>query len=492
MKTLDIARKHPNYYKYLDDWLFYKASYDGGKEYTMNTKYKDVSMLEQHDRENNYNFIERRRRSIYLNYCKFVVDTYAKFIFSGKNSIIRLIEPENDIFYSIIDNFNGRGLEANSFMQKLFINSLIYGEYYVLIDKPKKPDNASIFKTKELNIYPYCKMISPIKVLDYSIDDKGEYNWILILEEYIENKDPFKPMEEIKQYRLITREEIYLYTSEGAILEGYPINNELKRVPIVKCMITDIDHDGVGESFLKDIAWINNQIYNLSSLRSEEFRNTCFPQMYGPVIKARKGEDEIEVKIGNTTYFPVYDEQQPPGFISPDTSTLEAKTQNIDNLISEILRLAGLQKDDGVMDSNQASGFSKAISFLDTNQSFSEKSRRLQDIEYQIWEFISLYAGLTSEITIDYPQEFDVLTKGEKIKIGLDLMTVSNSNTMNTNILMTLYEDNFSVTDDELEIIRKELSEEDEEIEENIETVNTKFNNDIKDDNKDNIPEIEQ
>jgi hypothetical protein len=483
-KNVDISRRHNNYNVYYQDWCFYKASYIGGNEYILNTIYNGLPMLRQHKRELDNEYKLRRARSYYLNYCKFVIETYGKFIFSGNNDIIRLINPENPVFDDIIYNFDGKGLDANAFMQKLFQNALIYGEYYVLIDKPIKPDNLSKYQTEQLKLYPYCKQISPLELLDYSLNDFGNYNWCLIREEVINNTDPFKPMLKEVQHRLITTEYIYLYGEDGNLKEGYPLVNELGRVPLVKCVFTDIDNDGIGESLLKDISWINNEIYNICSFRSEDFRNNCFPQLYGSEISGKKGEEEKSVLVGNTTYFPVPTDGIIPGYISPDTSTITIKQDNIDNLVTEILRLAGLQKDDAVMSSSVSSGISKAISFLDTNQSFAEKARRLQDTEYIIWDYISQYQDIKQEITIDYPTEFNVMSKTDKIKIGLDLTTISKSDTLNNTIVLQLATENFAMTDNEIEIIKKELEEstkpkdDSKDMEENIDTNNENEDND--------------
>lgn len=437
----------------------------GGKDYINHCNYQGSQMLFQHQREKREKYIERIKRSYYLNYCKFVIDTYAKFIFSGKNDIIRTTEPENSmVFEPYIENIDGKNTEIDRYMQLCFVNALIYGEYYILIDKPSRTDeNMSIFDAENSNFRAYTKRIPPTMILDYSKDDFGNYNWILIKEICNDDLNPLYYSEEIYNYRLITKDQITLYYSDGMIQPGYPIDNELGIVPIIKMVVTDVDDNGVGESLLKDIALINRDIYNTCSLRSEELYNVAFPQLYGPPQKPKdKGvrQDTIETGVGQYWQIPNKDSVM-PGYLSPDTSTITYKDQNINMMILEVMRLAGLQKDDAVMSSSDMSGISKAISFLDTNESFADKAKKLQNIEGKIWFLIKKYDLINDNIQVDYPHEFDILSKTEKLRIGMDLQSISDSQTANNIMFLNLMEDNFPLTDDQYNEIKKEIEEND-------------------------------
>lgn len=228
-------------------------------------------------------------------------------------------------------------------------------------------------------------------------------------------------------------------------------------------VVTDVDDNGVGESLLKDIALINRDIYNTCSLRSEELYNVAFPQLYGPPQKPKdKGvrQDTIETGVGQYWQIPNKDSVM-PGYLSPDTSTITYKDQNINMMILEVMRLAGLQKDDAVMSSSDMSGISKAISFLDTNESFADKAKKLQNIEGKIWFLIKKYDLINDNIQVDYPHEFDILSKTEKLRIGMDLQSISDSQTANNIMFLNLMEDNFPLTDDQYNEIKKEIEEND-------------------------------
>jgi hypothetical protein len=238
------------------------------------------------------------------------------------------------------------------------------------------------------------------------------------------------------------------------------MKNSIAYVPVIKCVLTDIDSNGVGESLLKDIVKINNEIYNIGSMITEDFVETCFPLMYGPEIFTDDRIENPEVNIRSTqSYIQVQKDAVPPGFIAPPTGTLEVKLKYVDTLIMEILRLAGLQKDDAVQSSNQISGISKAISFLDTNQSFSEKAIRIQQVEQKMWDVIKSYDAIKQEITVKYPSEFDVVSKTEKNKILQDMLLVTESNTAKKIIYMNMFKLNVKASDKELEEIEKELDE---------------------------------
>lgn len=478
-KTINIRRQSKAYIDNLARWQYYLASYLGGEDY-INFKYNNTPTLEQHDREGDIpgKYNKRLKRAYYLNYCKHVVNTYANFIFSGKDKVNRIVANGDDTIFieSYISDIDGKLTNINEFMEKLFRLSLIYGESYIWVDKMKTPDDVlSESQAKQIGYRAYAKILTPLDVMDFSIDDNGEYRWVLIKEQYIENSNPFKDAETIVNYRLITRDEMILYNDDNKIIDQVP--NSIKIVPIIKCVLTDIDGNGVGESFLKDIIGINLEIFNTSSYITEEIKQACFPLLYGPEIVGDTNSEANTNIRSVQSYIEVNKDAIAPAFIAPPSTTVDVKRAYIDGLIMEILRLAGLQKDDAVTSNSQASGISKAISFLDTDQSFSQKSLRTQQVEQKMWDIIRLYDGIKQNITVKYPYEFDVISKVEKNKILQDILLVTESQTAKKRIYMELFKSNVKASDDQLKAIELELDKESEEVENNTVTEEVQIEN---------------
>lgn len=484
-KIIDINRKHPEWQKMYARWAFYKDSYKGGEAYVKPASQVDESTglgsyLFKHDFEHLKagKFLQRHIRSYYPNYCRLPINTFVKYIFSGKAEINREYGEDYEPYINSIDM---RDTYIDNFMKMVATNMLVYGNVYIIVDKKPVPDTIiNLDQQITAGIYrAYANMITPENVVDWSVNPlTGRYNWVLIRTETWDDDDYSAVRQRIYKYTLWTETEIYLLDQYGELeetnektLPKNPLTNGLEEVPIVNCIYTDVDDDKTPESMLADIAMINREIYNAYSLYQEELYKCAFAQLLMPKSKDDFTEmDEIKSAqyLSQAMVLDYTEGATAPSWLTPPVQALVEKRAYINDLIMKILQMSNLQKQDGIEGQAHLSGLAMAFSYNDTWYTVAQLSSRIQLYEEKMWALIKAYDGnngtglIKSDIKIEYPTEFDVLTDEASLLIYDKIkQNLTASPTIQVMADMDLVSMRYKhLPDDKLDQIERELEEE--------------------------------
>ncbi len=431
-------RKHPLYKEYMREWDFYEESALGGMHYNSNQDNLFTHRLE--DWTGDYE--DRFERTYYLNYCHLVCSLYADYIFK---EIVR--RPSDDILDEWRENTDGRGTHIDAFMNNVSYLSSVYGQVHVIVDAPYARDinvPMHVFKEDKAKRFdPYAVIVVPQDLRDWSVDEFGNYNWVLIRSRGYADTDPTKEREDDTTYRLITREKWEVYDSDGVkINEGV---NELGEVYMVTCYNTDSNMDVIGESIIKDIARINRTIYNWCSNIDEMIERQTFSQLVMPedpnaeLHEGDEGGDPLRV-IGTSQIFTFpATAGHPPSFISPDRQQIDAIWKMIQQHIDKIYELSGL----GTVGSqskflSQRSGISQAYQFLSINSSLARKAKKLEQAENAIEQLVLAWQNSEQEEPVEYPTAFDTLSLQETADSTFNIVGQNFSTTLNIEMLKAL------------------------------------------------------
>jgi len=313
-------------------------------------------------------------------------------------------------------NTNRKGDSIDTFMGHVAYQSAYYGHVHILVDNPSDPaiNEMSKLQQEEEDIHPYCTIIPPTRLTDWSVDGNGKLNWVLIKNEEYVDSDPTIERETINTYQLIERDKWGVYDEDGGVLDGRSGTNEIGEVYLVTCYHKDTDDNLIGESLLKDIAYVNRILFNWCSCIDEMIERQTFSQLVVPddgSLDDESESDDILRKIGTSSIwtFPA-DASQPPRFISPDTENLNTIWEMIIAHVREIHRLAGLTGVSEDLYTAQRSGKSQQYGFLNISTSLAAKSRNLQRAEEAINRFAYKWQGseYDPDAGIVYPEKFDV------------------------------------------------------------------------------------
>jgi hypothetical protein len=302
---------------------------------------------------------------------------------------------------------------------------------------------------KENNINPYCNLIYPRMLKDWSRDSNGNFEWILIEYDYFRDADPTKEREIEKYFKLITKEEWRCEDEEGKLFvfednreaEG---ENDLGAIPLITLYHRDIDDDRIGESMLKDIVYINRAIFNWSSCIDEMIERQTFSQLIVPddgtlAEEGDSGEDPLR-KLGTASAWTFNaSATHPPDFISPDVSQLTTVWKLIIDHIKEIYRLAGLVGTSEDLVASR-SGRAAQMGFLGVNSALADSSRRYQQFENDLSRLARVQLGESPEEFKDvkYPDTFDVQSLTDEVDAYFKVMEKNFSETLNKEMMKNL------------------------------------------------------
>ena len=452
------TREHPLYLDNLGLWEMYLDAAMGGENF-INDDYILTHRLEDDD-----DYKERVERGYYLNFCDAIPSIYNSYIF--KAGVER---PPDKVLEKFRSNVDGRGTEISDYVKKLGFYSSIFGVIHALVDMPYlNKDIVSKRDSEEYGLYPYCSIVYPMQLVDWSLDRYGNFRWVVIKSTYYRDIDPDVERIQEDHYKLITRDEWRVEDEDGIIVtfdDGAPNRgkNELGIVPIVTMYHKDINDDKVGESMIKDIVYVNKTILNWTSCIDEQIERQTFSQLVvpddGSLAEASETEDDPLKKLGtaHAYTFPA-DATHPPSFISPDTSTISVIWDLVVDHIKEMYRMGGLQGGTSDLYTSR-SGRQSQMSFMGVNSSIAEKSIRYEKFENAISRlaYLQLNEDVSKYESVKYPSEFDVVALNEEIDALFKIMERNFSGVLNKTMMKNVAR---RVTPLAPQSIRKEIEDE--------------------------------
>jgi hypothetical protein len=441
-QVLLAERSHPLYDANLTEWTLLFDSIKGGSNFINDDN------LFSHRLEDATDYDERLERAYYLNFCEALPSLYNFYIF--KEEIERPADEELEVFRK---NCDGKGTTITDFIAKAGFLAKVYGVMHIVVDVPTVSKARVTRKdVKEKRLVPYLSMVRPTQLKDWSLDERGDFNWVLIEYTGYDDFDPKLERKEITYYKLITTENWEIQDSEGAPMKFLDKRetkgtNDLGFIPIVTLYHKSLEDDKIGESLLKDIVYINRAIMNWCSCIDEQIERQTFSQLIYPddgslAEKSESGDDPLH-KTGTSSIFTFpANASHPPQFISPNVETVETIWKLIIDHIKEIYRLSGLvgSSDDMYISS---SGRSAQIGFLGVNAALADTSSKYEKCENELSKIAYLQMGKTTEEyqEVIYPKVFDIASLREQLDAYFRIMEKNFSPTLNKELMKGISRD---------------------------------------------------
>lgn len=418
-------RLHPLYEDHIDLWELYKSAADGGEDFINDTN------LYSHRLEDGTDFDERLDRAYFLNFCDTIPSIFNTYIYQSN-----IEKSPDDILDEFRKNCDGKGTTINEFIKNAGYLASVYGVIHIFIDMPtSKTGKAKLSKldVKQENLIPYLKLIHPTQLKDWSVDSKGNYQWVIIESNYYKDIDPTVEREEELHYRVVTTEKWWVEDSDGNKVkydDGSESQgtNDLGFIPIVTMYHKDVGDNKIGRSLLKDIVYINRTIFNWCSCIDEQIERQTFSQLTMPddgslAELAEEGQDPLHQAGTSSILTYNMEAKNPPQFISPDTETIQTVWTLILDHIKEIYRLAGLQGGTSDLYTSR-SGRQSQMSFIGVNSTLAEKSGTYEKCENDISKIVYVMMGKDPSTfqQVHYPKSFDVIALNEEIDNYIKIM----------------------------------------------------------------------
>lgn len=403
----ELRSKHPLYEDTIEEWLFFLSAYEGGKKFASRTN------LSKHSRENDQDFADRASRLHNTNYCDILVDFFTNFIFS--EPIHRDGKDLSDFFDTFVQDVSRKGEGIEEFMRLVSDDMQIFGTAYVLVDAPRKPDNVVISKADEqtLGIRPYWVLLKPYEVLNWVVDDFGVYQYFKFLKTRDALIDGKRVTYEV--YTEITPLTYSVTTLDASspvkpvIVSKETFSNELGRIPVGVAKYKESKSDPtLGLSFLRDFAYNQKEILNLTSLLQEFLYRQAFNILVREQSDTVPMAEQEAAVIGTSNLMEVPKGAKFPQYVSPASDPAAFIQTERDRLKNEMFTRAAQDVVNELFNGEGASGFSRAQSFSRTVPFIESRADVLEKLENVLMQFTAELTGREWHGKIKYKDRYEI------------------------------------------------------------------------------------
>ncbi len=172
----DIELEHPEYVARKGTWATYRDLYVGGDRLKANAG----QYLVARQREPREVYSERLNRAFYENYIGSIVDWYAATLFRREPNVSCL--PQTPFYSEFIGDCDRKGTSLADLFRSQFIETLITGTSYVLVDFPRARGpvgtrgEEDAMGVSRAYLVPYATN----EVINWGKDDLGSLEWVVI------------------------------------------------------------------------------------------------------------------------------------------------------------------------------------------------------------------------------------------------------------------------------------------------------------------------
>ena len=398
MDSKTLKAKHPLWHANISNWEFYIRSYLGGNDY------KNGYYLHRYILETPEEYDQRIRHTPVDNHCKNVVQIYTSFLWRvPPTRDYGTLDGDQQLESFLVDaDLDGRSFDT--VMREVQMNASIYGNCWVVIDKPQTNLKT---RAEELSqdIRPYMSIYTPENVVNwnYKRASSGRFylDFLVIVEDINHERAILKVFTEetIATYEVPDYDKEYA-DGDARLIEE--IANPIGKIPAVNVYNLRGAKRPIGISDLADVAFLQQSIYNDYSEKEQLIRLANHPSL----VKT----PNVEASAGAGSIIEMPDDLEPslkPYIIQPSGQNLDGIMKCIQNKIDAIDRIThmgSVRATSGQI----ASGIALQTEFQLLNARLSEKADYLENAEEHIWTLFSTWQDKEWDGKVDYPDTFDI------------------------------------------------------------------------------------
>lgn len=438
-----IARRHPEYESKIGHWKFLEETYEGGRAWFEENIFRYI-------KEGDEEYLDRVARCYRFNHSREVVDLINKYLF--KQHVTRSEDAPESV-KRFWEKATKSGLSITEFMRQTSKRTSMQGRIGIVVDTTA-PAGTVLSKADEkaAGVRTYAYAVGPEQLLDYSFDQDGQLNWVLIRECVRDDENPFTSSGEQKdRFRLWTKDGWKLYEEQTKgrrkiVVQVDEGEYAIGEVPVILADHIISDEDYESPAMIDDIAYLDRAVANYLSNLDAIIQDQTFSQLAMPAQNVLPGEDNYTklVEMGTKRVF-LYDGEggAAPFYLSPDPKQAELILSVINKIIGEIYHTVGLAgertKQDNAVGIDNSSGVAKAYDFERVNALLAAKADSLEAIENKIARLVALWNGEEAQIKgdiVSYPDNFDTRGLYDEFDISARLMLIEAPDTIRREQMM--------------------------------------------------------
>jgi len=371
VKTLD--RKHAEWLLMHDVWDSVDLLYEGG----VKLKNNGQNFLLKRPKELYDVYQERYRRLTYQNLLGNCVGWYLAKLFAREPQIDGKTKDER--FAQFLQDCDRAGTTFINFTRNLVETMILFRRAFVLTDKPQPGEKPVVTKADEQAMgldRPYLVAYDPRQVFNWSVDEYGNLEWIVIKTVTASQSGPTEPLKRSANWYIFDRQNFthYQYIAPADSIEATPFfeNSDLtankdamaKLVDSAPHALASENRVPVRVCELPTSLWFTNRAY-LHLLEHLDHKNgyswklfmCSHPQL---VIKT---EREINGQTLSEVGYLKLDPKDEIEWLEPNGSSLKESRDYTESLRQEIYRDFNLQAQgrDSSASAAASSGYSKEV-----------------------------------------------------------------------------------------------------------------------------------
>ena len=402
----EINREHPDYIARKAVWRRYRDLYSGGEHFRLNVQ----NYLVRRQREPGDVYQERLLRAFYQNYVGSIVDWYASTLFQQEPVLTfdGQDETAKKFFAQFVEDSDRKQTQLNDFFRRVFIEGLITGGGYVLVDFPRVSTPVGTRGEEDAvgASRAYLVDYAADDVINWSLDELGNYEWVVLRTSLLK-----KDRVEDDEWRVETRWSYYdkrtfrIYVStEGAGLpssarlvdEGTHGLAKLGQVPLFRLRIPE------GLWILNRAGSLQLEHFNKSNALAWALTMGLFamPVVYSDREWSQMVGESYYIQLGPGDKF---------GWTEPEGKVYQIAAENLTQLQEEIYRVCYLPQAGKALDKGTVqSGVSKQLDFSITQEVLMAYGDAVKDQVKRVLKAIAAAREDGIEVGVTGMDEFDI------------------------------------------------------------------------------------
>jgi len=404
-----LRSTHAVYNVYSPHWDLCLAAYEGGPDFA------NEAHIFRHFRENEDDFRDRSKRLHYINYCDQLVDFYTNFIFS--ETIDRNGGSNQDWYDKFVQDVDCCGTSLDSYMRRISDEVQVFGIVYTLVDAPPLPPGTnSLTKQQEMDaqLRPYWVYIRPAEVMDWITDDFDKFTYVK--RRQIINRvgagGEIRTYEKYTEFfpdKIVTTDVDITDSTHPLVQTPVALPNALGAIPIyVHRYKRSKRYPFMGNSFLRDFAYNNREIMNMTSLLQEFLYRQCFNLLVKEVQSGVPITSQQDGVLGTSNVMEVPRGAVMPEYLSPPSDPAKFIQAERQSIKEEMFNRAAQDSMNQLFNGQGASGFSKAQSFSKTVPFIAVRADELEKSENWLMEATLQRLGKDWDGRVKYKDHYDV------------------------------------------------------------------------------------
>lgn len=425
MKT--INREHPEYAARKAMWKKYRDLYAGGEQLRENA----AEYLVRRHKEPLEVYAERLNRVFYENYAGSIIDWYAATLL--RREPVLLFEGNDEAAKAFFNEFSEdcdlKGTNFSEFMRQRFVEALVFGRSYVVVDFPRVAGRASNRAEEDAlgRSRAYLVDYSPEELINWSHDGEGRLDWVVLRTSCLrQSKVSDETVERETRWIYYDREAYRIYrrrAEEGEIEvldEGRHGLAAQHRTPVFEMKVSE------GLWLMNKAALLQLEHFNKSNALAWALTMGLFAT---PVIYS---EREFKQIVGESYYIQLGPEDK-FGWTEPAGNVYQIAADNLVRMKDEIYRVCYLMHQAGGLQYGQVgqSGSSKQRDFSITQEVLRAYGDAMKETMRQVLRATAAARQDGVSIDVSGLDEFDIgdfsaeLDDAEKlIKLGIPSETL--------------------------------------------------------------------